>query len=438
MIRLLAEHINPRLSYIADLLFREVMGSELILTTDPQIASPDEGPVICYTERAVDGAIHIVPAGLLAEKGVGSQLAEPVTTRGVPCLFPVSGSVDWNCDPFSTAFYLVSRYEEYLNFEPDDHGRFPAQESIAHRYDFLNEPVVNQLMGILREQIIQRWPACGLPAPRFRFVPTFDIDIAYAHLEKGWLRAAGGFLKLILTGQLQEARERVLAMEGKIADPYDNFSFLSQVLREQGKKGLYFFLLGDYGPYDKNISHHSEQFRELVRKIDREDEACLHPSYASADDPEKLTGEIGRMREIVGRPVKKSRQHFLRLKFPYTYRELLKNGITDDYSMGYADTTGFRAGIASPFLFYDLGEETVTNLKVHPFMFMDTAMIDQMKLSGPEAVEVCSRLAGKVAECGGMAGGVWHNYALSEKNGYKGWTETFRTIMKEMSKTEER
>ena len=45
--------------------------------------------------------------------------------------------------------------------------------------------------------------------------------------------------------------------------------------------------------------------------------------------------------------------------------------MTDDYSMGYGSINGFRASVASSFYWYDLEKERQTNLRIHPFCFMD-------------------------------------------------------------------
>jgi hypothetical protein len=109
------------------------------------------------------------------------------------------------------------------------------------------------------------------------------------------------------------------------------------------------------------------------------------------------------------------------MKFPHSYRNLAKHGITDDYSMGYSSLNGFRAGTCTPFLFYDLGREETTSLRIHPFIFMDTAMIDHLKLSPAQAFEEIKSLVDRVKDFGGEATGIWHNYALGEQDQYKGW-----------------
>jgi len=48
---------------------------------------------------------------------------------------------------------------------------------------------------------------------------------------------------------------------------------------------------------------------------------------------------------------------------------------------------GFRAGICSPYNFYDLDIEVETKLRVHPFMVMDGTLKDYMKLTPTDAIE---------------------------------------------------
>lgn len=75
--------------------------------------------------------------------------------------------------------------------------------------------------------------------------------------------------------------------------------------------------------------------------------------------------------KIAGKTITKSRQHFIKMDLPETYEQLLRNGITGDYSMGSGSINGFRASTASAFYWYNLKTETVTQLKIHPFCFMD-------------------------------------------------------------------
>jgi hypothetical protein len=58
-------------------------------------------------------------------------------------------------DIFSASFYLLSRYEEYINPHYDLHNRFKAEESLAFKNGFLQIPLVD-LWAIELGKIINR------------------------------------------------------------------------------------------------------------------------------------------------------------------------------------------------------------------------------------------------------------------------------------------
>ena len=109
----------------------------------------------------------------------------------------------------------------------------------------------------------------------------------------------------------------------------------------------------------------------MIKHLADHAEIGIHPSYASNESFNILEIEKNRLENIIKKEVKLSRQHFLKLDIPKTYRNLLELSITDDYTMGYASHLGFRASICTPFYFYDLELESSTIMKVHPFSVMD-------------------------------------------------------------------
>jgi hypothetical protein len=109
-----------------------------------------------------------------------------------------------------------------------------------------------------------------------------------------------------------------------------------------------------------------------------------------------LKSEYQNLGKVIGEKPESSRQHFLRLSFPATYRNLISLAIKKDFSMGYAATTGFRAGICTPFRFYNLREEKETGLTVIPFQVMDRALNQYMRLSPDDACEEIRRLVAEI------------------------------------------
>ncbi len=126
----------------------------------------------------------------------------------------------------------------------------------------------------------------------------------------------------------------------------------------------------------------------------------------------------------------KSRQHFIRLRFPRNYRRLLNAGILEDFTMGYPSHTGFRAGICTPYYFFDLKKEMATNLKIIPFQVMDVTLRDYLGLSPQEATKEIGRLMAEVKEVGGTFVSIWHNETVTDLDGWKG----FRQVFEEMNR----
>jgi hypothetical protein len=282
-------------------------------------------------------------------------------------------------------------------------------------------PVVDLIGQHFRTWLEGLFPALKFTRPPARFIPTFDIDIAYAHLGKGFPRALAAWSKLVLSGKMGEVRERWLTLAGKMRDPYDNFLWIQEKSAQYGYDPVFFVLVGDFGKYDRNISYRNPRFRKLLQQLSRNSEIGIHPSYASFLNTGKFLEEKQRLEQMIGKEVTRSRFHFLRMKFPDSYRILSDAGIRDDHSLGYSTVNGYRAGTFTPFKYYDLEKESGTDLKLHPFIFMDSAMIDNMKLGPAEAMHSISGYIRDAKKLSGELTGTWHNYALSEKDHYKGW-----------------
>ena len=136
------------------------------------------------------------------------------------------------------------------------------------------------------------------------------------------------------------------------------------------------------------------------------------------------------MKLITGRDVTRSRFHFIRFSMPDSYRCLVNAGITEDYSMGYPDEPGFRAGIARPYYFYDLISDRQTNLKIFPFMVMDVTLYQYKNMGPDEAGQSIGRLVENVRSVDGVFVSLWHNSSLQDKPEWEGWRRVFETMLK--------
>lgn len=326
-------------------------------------------------------------------------------------------------------FYLITRYEEYLPYASDQHGRFPATQSLAFRYDFLQQPLVN-LLALKIKRILQKvFPALPFATPQFQYLPTFDIDLAWAYRHRGLFRTLGAYLKNLQQLDFKTLKRRLGVHFFSKKDPFYTFDFIEQLSCTFQLHPVFFFLLGDYGRFDKNIPPNNAALQALIKKLASNHLVGIHPSYQSNAHIMQLQTEVQRLSTILGKNIHHSRQHFLKLHLPTTYQNLIKVGIQQDYTMGYADQIGFRASIATPYRWYDLSREQATNLKIVPFQVMDVTLREYLKLSPQKAVEAVVTLLKTTQKVNGTFVTLWHNNSLGETEGWEGWRVVFEKIV---------
>ncbi len=167
----------------------------------------------------------------------------------------------------------------------------------------------------------------------------------------------------------------------------------------------------------------------LIRDQARYSRPGLHPSFASNDSIEQLRKENLRLYKILHHPTERSRQHYLKLHLPSTYQRLLQLGIQNDYSMGYAEALGFRASLATPFLWYDLEKEAATKLLIYPFSVMDVTLNSYLKLPPEQALKAAAPLLAHTKAVQGYFIPVWHNSSLCEAWQWKGWRAVYEGLL---------
>ncbi|MCB0403106.1 MAG: polysaccharide deacetylase family protein [Flavobacteriales bacterium] len=428
MILIYSHKLTNRLKYIFTTIFKDVLLTPVEFTQDPETFKQHPDVKINYTSKNLGSGLFFQSSTLLFENGITEQNISVFKHEEYPCFFAVSKESALPFDPFAASFYLISRYEEYLPHIRDEHERFNAMESLAYKHRFLQLPLVNIWINQIEQIIRKAYPEFNFPERKFQFISTIDIDNAYAYKHKGNLRAFGGLIKGIKEGTFAK---RIRVLMGKEHDPYDTFDYQNQIHKKHNISPVYFILLGDYGVNDKNIPVNNRAFQSLIKSLADYTTVGIHPSYASNSSNEQLTKEIKRLQDITHRNTTKSRQHFLKLVLPVTYRNLIENDIEEDYTMGYADHCGFRASICSPYQFYDLDTESITNLTIIPFTVMEATFQYYQNGSPEEVRQQIHELMQKVKDVKGTFVSVWHNESLSDEGIWKGWKNVYEFMLEE-------
>ena len=421
---------TSRIRYVFKLVFKELLKTECILTTNlDEFLSADVAKIV-YADKAYSDDIFIKSDGFLSQRGIDNIDIKCAEYEGNAVLFTTNDEDSaLPFDVFSAIFYLVSRYEEYQPFVRDAHGRFTAHLSKSVELNILNKPMVNIWSLIIKRIIIEKYPDFIFPIRNYRFKPTYDIDQAFTYSQKGLVRSIGGYLKSVRDFKWKDIIQRSRVLFSGFKDPFDTFDLQIEYQRRYNLRPIYFFLFGHYGEFDKNINTRNRIFKFLIKKMGDYAQIGIHPSYESNKSRELLHKEIHNLENVVNKTITQSRQHFLKLTLPNTYRALIEEDITDDYSMGYAALPGFRAGICSPFNFYDLDIEVETKLRIHPFMVMDGTLKDYMKLTPTDAIEQIRLLIDEVKKVNGTFISLWHNEPLSDEKRWKGWRKVYEQLL---------
>lgn len=423
--------ITPRIRYTFKTVFKTYLQYDAYkLVTDLSLFSEHKGAKFSYTTKAIADELHFSSNGLLNQVGINEQSISIGSHLGTPTAFLMKNDRSLPYDPFSAIFYFLSRYEEYLPHLRDQYDRFTTKESLAKQKGFLQVPVVDRWVIQVRDVIEGHFKELQFLRRSFKYIPTIDIDNAFAYRHKGILRSLGSLLKTVAKLDFRTLFFQIRVLLGNQQDPFDTYNYQLNIQKKYGIKALYFILIGDYGLNDKNLSHENKAFQSLIKSLSDYAQLGIHPSFGSNKQKKKLKIEVDRLQQIIKREVKRSRQHFLKLSLPETYRNLLEVDIEEDYTMGFASELGFRAGTCTPYPFYDLDGEVECKLMVFPFQVMEATLKYYLKLSVDESIRDIKNIIDEVKAVDGTFISLWHNESLSDLWEWKGWREVYESMIK--------
>lgn len=282
-------------------------------------------------------------------------------------------------DLFSSIFFMVTRWEEYVISKRDMHKRFSARESLAYKFHFLNRPVVNEYVEMLWNMLLYIGVSSQLRKKRnFQLTMTHDIDFLKYPIMKTIRSSLGDIVKrrkFAVVLRLKYLLEK---------DPFDTYSWLMDVSERKGWKSQFYFMssYNANSAYDNVFYLKEKKFASLIHEISqREHIIGFHPSYNSYNNEDLWKEEWNLLTSYVKQPVTEGRQHYLRIELPTTLRIWNDNGMKYDSTLGYADCEGFRCGTGDEFYVFDIISRTEMNLKERPLIVMDGTLSVYQKYS---------------------------------------------------------
>ena len=427
MLLVYTHKITPRLKYVFKHICKRILGLEVKFTSKVEDFIAHDSLKMSYAKQPLSNELFIRSNELLFEQGLSDidiSVQQWENTKG---FFVANERSDLPFDIFAASFYLLSRYEEYLPHVKDDYGRFMVKESLAFKHRFLNQPVVDIWAYKLQAVLKQRFPDFDFPTRNYKIQPVIDVPAAFYFRKKGLLRTIGGTFTDIGRFRLKQLYQRYLVLMGFKRDPYDTFKWIITKQKQCDFRFMVLFLIGDYSTYDKNISTNKKEFVSLIKSVADYCDVGIKASYFALEDILLLKKEKEKMEGIINTDLKAVRHSFSKLNLPQSYRNLIELEINQDFTMGYINTLGFRAGTCTPFQFYDLDYETQTPLRINPYHCLDFALLKyQSQLDKEEHLQ---KLINEVKAVNGTFTPIFHNYTFSDLSRWDGFRSLFNLII---------
>ncbi len=336
----------------------------------------------------------------------------------IPVLFGDASRVIYNehslsigSDIFASAFYMLTRWEEYISESKDDHDRFPAAESLGYKNNFLDRPIVNEYAELLWNLISYLGFNEERKEKTYRVIPTHDIDqIQYWDLKRRT------HLIKNLTGDIFIRKKPALfirrlwsfitTMAGA-DDPCFTFEFLMDKAESINCQAYFYIIAGGETTYDKNYSINTGKIREEVVNIENRGHIIgIHPSYNAYKNSDIINKECSDLEKISCNQITEGRNHYLRFEVPSTWQKLEQSGIKTDSSMYYTETPGFRCGICNEFPVFDILQRKRLNITERPLIVMDTSFANE---AYEKVYSEITKLKNSVRKYKGDFVFLWHN-----------------------------
>ncbi len=405
--------------------------------------------MIAYGEDNPGALIRIKPSTFFNEEVYLKETSMPCLPlgelNGIPILYgepkveKKDGFFIVHADIIASTFFLISRYEECLKTQERDlHGRFLGEYTILKQTGNLMRPLVDEY----RELLYGYFKELGVPIysseKGFRKIYlTHDVDHVW---QWGNLYCAmRTFLKRFIKKEKNVLESLLAWYDFKKYDSIYTFPWLvekdnkvRQIIGEKIVTSIYFVMGCGRGEYDSGYIRKRNRVRNLVEYLTAKEAVIgMHTSYRAGRFPEEVKNEKKELERVTGLEISCNRNHYLASRNPVDMKFLCENEIRDDFTMGYADTVGFRLGTCRSVKWIDPIKLKVTNLTLHPMTVMECTLDGPkyMNLNAEEAYKVVCDILDIVYCYHGEVVLLWHNSTVAK--GSKGYQrELYEKVLK--------
>ena len=240
MLLVYTSKITPRLRFVFKQICTRILNIPVSFTSVIEEFIAHDRLKMSYGSQPLGSEFFVRSNGLLFEQGLSDLELNVQPWEDTKCFFSSGDKSHIPFDIFSAAFYLLSRYEEYLPHVKDNYGRFTKEESLAFQSGFLHQPVIDVWAYKFKAALQVQYPNQEFESRQFSIDPVIDVPVAYYFKNKGFLRTIGGIGSDLFRFRFKFLYDRFPVLFGFKKDPYDNLNGLSTV-KKQHKQSLMYF-----------------------------------------------------------------------------------------------------------------------------------------------------------------------------------------------------
>jgi len=333
-------------------------------------------------------------------------------------------------DMFAACFFMLTRWEEHVNKSRDVHDRFPAYKSLAYKEDFLDKPIVNEMVENLKKQLLELDKSLLFKERIFKQYISCDVDEPFDCTVENFkilIRTIIG--DMIKRKSFLLAFKRIRRYTFNKFENYrydDNYTFKWYMdICEQHDFQIVFYVIPDSSE-DGNSCYKLEdqKIQRLLKYIDKRGHKIgVHSTYQTYKDKEKAKLQKDILDKIlkqlnIKQTIKENRQHYLRWDSSTTPQVLEYIELEYDTTGGYADMIGFRYGVCYEFSMFDILNRQKLNLKQRPLIVMECTLIDEAYMNygyTKKTITAINDLKSKCKKYNGNFSLLWHNNHFKNK-----------------------
>jgi hypothetical protein len=162
--------LTPRIKYIFNFIFNDILQTQVGFSSNVSEFKASKLAKITYGDQAVADEPFFKQSDFLLSHTISAPTLKTTIFGDMIVPFAVDNS-SLPFDVFAAAFYFVSRYEEYLPFQPDQDGHYPASASLQSKLKLLEFPVIDGWALVLKNMLLKRYPGLHFGKKEFEFIP---------------------------------------------------------------------------------------------------------------------------------------------------------------------------------------------------------------------------------------------------------------------------